>query len=299
MFVRRMPRRSWAGIVGIPRRPFRSDHIAGMGNGPDPQRVGMNEYLDQTEQARLEKLRQADGVAGETLRQLERVLASRKFARVQQKAKDFLGFVVAKALLGSAHQVKETTVAVAVYDEPADFNPAENSKVRVAAGDLRQRLADYYEVEGLGDPIVILIPLDTYVPDIRDRRATVTVSRFENWHPQGDQDHFCDSLSDDITYRLNQNRCVRARRVEALQRDGDSTQYGLRGSLECRADVLRLNVSLGHLASGRIVCSQSFEGPCDDLFKLSRDVTSVLSRTLRADVQDNLLARAKAGPSLL
>jgi TolB-like protein len=254
----------------------------------------MTDYLNPEERAKLEELRAADCFVEQVLRQLYRILASQKFARVQQNAKDFLGFIVAKQLLGLAEQIKETTIAVAVYGEPADFNPAESAKVRVAAGDLRQRVADYYVREGHDDPIEIVIPLDTYAPDIRDRRASVAVSLFENWHPTNDQHHLCASLSDEITYRLNQVSWIRARRVDVLASGAGPAIYGVRGSLEIRGDSLRMNVSLGHLLNGRIVFSRSFQGRRDAIFKTTREIADALSEALRADIREPSIASPKS-----
>ncbi len=239
-------------------------------------------FLSQAERDRLESLRATDGLVAEAWSQVQRILASRRFARVQQKAKDFLAFVVAKTLIGSAHHIKESTIAVAVYGESADFDPLENSKIRVAAGDLRQRLDDYVAEERADDPIEIRIPLDTYVPTIRDCRAFIAVSRLDNWHPRPDQDYLCKSISDELVYRLNQARWVRARPAESLANPTGARTFGLRGSLEIQGDRIRLHLSLADLASDEIICGQMFEGHRDDHCRLTADIATVLCTALRA-----------------
>lgn len=253
----------------------------------------MSDYLSPAERTQLEELRHADSFVDQALRQFYRILASQKFARVQQKAKDFLGFIVAKQLLGLSEQIKETTIAVSVYGEPADFNPAESSKIRVAAGELRHRLAEYSAGEGRHDPIDITMPLDTYVPDIRDHRAFIAVCRFDNWHPQGDQDHLCASISDEITYRLNQVAWVQARRPDDV-RTAEDWAYRLRGSLESGAARLRLNISLACLSSGEIIYSQSVEGRRSALMSLTRKVVDLLLPVLEKDIRTNYTAGATA-----
>ena len=155
----------------------------------------MTDFLTAAERAQLEELRRRDPFVRETLQQVDRIVTSGRFDRVQQRAKDFLGYVVAKTLLGQADQIKETTVALSVFGESTDFNPAETSKIRVAGADLRQRLAAYAQHEGRHDVIHILIPLNTYVPDIRDQRTTVAITEFENWHPNGEQPHLCKAVT--------------------------------------------------------------------------------------------------------
>jgi hypothetical protein len=127
----------------------------------------MTDFLSQAERGRLEKLRIRDRFIDEALRQLARILASDTFARVQDRTRNFLGFVVSKTLIGDADTIKEMTVAIRVYRETVAFEPLENSKVRVAGLALRRRLTAYYAGEGARDPIEITIPVGTYVPRIR------------------------------------------------------------------------------------------------------------------------------------
>lgn len=254
--------------------------------------MGMD-FLAATERDRLESLRATDGFVEEAWDHVQRILASRRFARVQQKAKDFLAFVVAKTLLGAAHHIKESTIAIAVYGE-SDFDPLQNSKVRVAAGDLRQRLNDYIAEEGADDPIEIRIPLDTYVPTIRDCRAFIAVSQLDNWHPRHDQDYLCKSISDELVYRLNQVRWMRARPAESLADPSGATTFGLRGSLEIQGDRIRLHLSLADLGSDEIICGQTFEGHRDDHCRLTGDIATALCTALRAAMAGGAVVSVRA-----
>jgi TolB-like protein len=245
------------------------------------------DYLTPAEQGQLDHRRRADPLVEEILRQLDRVLASGQFERVQQKARDFLAFVVAKKLLGQADQIKETTVAVFVFHESADFNPAETSKVRMAAVDLRDRVAKYYSTAGQCDPIQIIIPEATYVPEIRDRRVSVDVAFFDDWPPKRDQRHFCGAISDEIADLLNEAGFVRANRVDALQFGTKQRRYGLRGCLQSQRDVLRLDVSLADLSSGRILCWHLVHGRRDNAFRLTREVADILLKALATVTDGN------------
>jgi hypothetical protein len=123
-------------------------------------------YLTPSENAELRRLVRLERSVAGTLRQLESVLASRTFSRARRSARDFLGFVVCKVLLGQDDQIKEMTIAIRVFRESTEFDPLDNSKVRVAAFALRRRLATYYANEGAHDRIGIGIPIGTYVPRI-------------------------------------------------------------------------------------------------------------------------------------
>ena len=58
--------------------------------------------------------------------------------------------------------LKEYQIATEVYGRPADFDPQSDSTIRVQAGRLRLKLAEYYASEGAADPIVVKIPKGSY-----------------------------------------------------------------------------------------------------------------------------------------
>ena len=58
--------------------------------------------------------------------------------------------------------LKEYQIATEVLGRPAGFDPQSDSTVRVQAGRLRVKLAEYYSQEGAEDPIVVEIPKGSY-----------------------------------------------------------------------------------------------------------------------------------------
>jgi len=58
--------------------------------------------------------------------------------------------------------LKEYQIATEVLGRPAGFDPQSDSTVRVQAGRLRVKLAEYYAQEGPDDPIVVEIPKGSY-----------------------------------------------------------------------------------------------------------------------------------------
>ena len=240
------------------------------------------DYLDPIERETLQALRLRNAFVAEALCELDRILASRRFKRLRQEAKDFLGYVVAKHLLGRSEQIKELTIAIYVYHEPTDYNPVERTRVRVAAAGLREKLEAYYAGEGQDDPVEIKIPKGSYVPEICGRCISVAVSPFENWNPDGNQAYLCRTLREDLVYRLAQFPRIQARCVQALDSVSDRIGYALRGSLESRDQTLRLNVSLSDLRQARIVWDHLLEGPQDDLLKLSHDLAAALAAVIQS-----------------
>jgi len=81
----------------------------------------------------------------------------------------FLSFVVERSLAGQAGDLKEYTIALAVFDREPSFNPATNTIVRVEARRLRQLLAAYYHGSGREQPVVIELPKGSYAPAFHRR----------------------------------------------------------------------------------------------------------------------------------
>lgn len=95
--------------------------------------------------------------------QLERILASPNFRHASVLSR-FLKHIVIETLEGRGHELKEYTIAVTALMKESDFNPQIDSIVRIHAGRLRRALREYYQSEGLHDPIVIIVPKGSYVP---------------------------------------------------------------------------------------------------------------------------------------
>lgn len=106
--------------------------------------------------------------------QLARILASRHFARTTRLAR-LLRFVVEQALAGRAAELKEYSIATAVFDKPESFDPRLDAIVRVQARALRERLDAYYETDGRDDDVVIRCHAGTYAPSFDCRRAAPDV----------------------------------------------------------------------------------------------------------------------------
>src|SRR5271165_2995209 len=98
--------------------------------------------------------------------ELRRILASPIFRKAPRHSR-FLNFVSRKALDGSGDSVKEYLIGLEVFDREPDYDPGADPVVRVEAGRLRSRLADYYRKIGRYDPIRIDLPKGTYVPVFR------------------------------------------------------------------------------------------------------------------------------------
>ena len=96
--------------------------------------------------------------------ELERVLASPEFVNAGRLSR-FLRFIVQETIAGRAAALKESCIAVEVYDRPPEYDPKLDAIVRVEAGRLRSKLDRYYGNSGSGNPLRIALPKGAYVPD--------------------------------------------------------------------------------------------------------------------------------------
>ncbi len=75
----------------------------------------------------------------------------------------FLKFVCEKHFSG-IHHISEKQVAIEGLGRRSDFDPQQDSIVRVEAHRVRKRLREYYTAEGAKHPIQLTIPQGTYMP---------------------------------------------------------------------------------------------------------------------------------------
>lgn len=79
-----------------------------------------------------------------------------------------LRYLAQHALENSGSSPKEYQIATEVFGRPEDFDPHQDSMVRVQVGRLRTKLADYYASEGARDPIRVELPKGTYTLMFRE-----------------------------------------------------------------------------------------------------------------------------------
>ncbi len=95
--------------------------------------------------------------------EIEKVLASPRFANSPRLSR-FLSFIVQHTLAGRTAMLKESVIAIEVYDRGPDYDPSKDSTVRAEASRLRRALAEYYDGLGEASPLRIEVPKGSYVP---------------------------------------------------------------------------------------------------------------------------------------
>jgi len=73
-----------------------------------------------------------------------------------------LQYLAKQSLDHPSAPIKEYQIATEVYGRHSDFDPQSDSTIRVQAGRLRLKLAEYYATEGTNDPIVVKLPKGSY-----------------------------------------------------------------------------------------------------------------------------------------
>jgi hypothetical protein len=89
--------------------------------------------------------------------QIDRILRSNTF-RSAEGLRKLLRFLADRLAAGDADQLKEYSVGIDGLGKRADYDPRQDSTVRIQVGRLRHKLADYYRSEGLDDPYIVEIP---------------------------------------------------------------------------------------------------------------------------------------------
>lgn len=122
---------------------------------------GSSQYQQGTQ---AEQAGQSPPATQEEMRQaLNRVLTSKHFVHAPMKQK-FLRLTCDFHLNGRGAELNEYLIGREVFDRDDSYNPATDPIVRVGAHGVREKLALYYQREGVDDQFRIEIPVGSYEP---------------------------------------------------------------------------------------------------------------------------------------
>src|SRR6185369_6833520 len=99
--------------------------------------------------------------SAQLFQQIERLTKSHSLRGSESLCKR-LEYVARQSLEHPDAPLKEYQIATEVYGRQANVDPQSDSTIRVQAGRLRMKLAEYYASEGANDPIVVRIPKGSY-----------------------------------------------------------------------------------------------------------------------------------------
>jgi len=115
--------------------------------------------------------------------QIDRLVKSQTMHGSESLCK-LLRYLAEHALRHPGMPLKEYQIATEVYGRATDFDPQHDSAIRVQAGRLRLKLAEYYESEGVEDPVIVEVPKGTYLLSFHHRGQGT-----DKLHPVGPSAH--------------------------------------------------------------------------------------------------------------
>src|ERR1700761_5322892 len=98
------------------------------------------------------------------LREMDRLLNSHHF-RNSKRYPALFEYIIRETLAGNADSLKERVLGMAVFHRPPDYDANADPIVRVTAGEIRKRIAQFYHEEGDGEEMYIDLRPGSYVPE--------------------------------------------------------------------------------------------------------------------------------------
>jgi hypothetical protein len=102
------------------------------------------------------------------LAELKAILADDSFSG-SNRCRDFLEFVVRRALAGDYENLTERFIGVEIFGRAVNYETATDAIVRVRANDVRRRLAQYYSGQQSAGPVRIDLIAGGYIPEFHWR----------------------------------------------------------------------------------------------------------------------------------
>jgi hypothetical protein len=115
------------------------------------------------------------------LGQIEKLMASHVLHGSESLCK-LLRYLAEHSLDHPGSSLKEYRIATEVFGRPHDFDPQHDSTIRVQAGRLRLKLAEYYSSEGAEDSLVVEVPKGTYLVSFHHRSTAPAKPRRASLH---------------------------------------------------------------------------------------------------------------------
>src|ERR1700729_3844571 len=104
--------------------------------------------------------------------QIDRLIKSHSLSGSESLCK-LLRYLAEHSLDHPGVALKEYQIATEILGRHPGFDPQSDSTVRVQAGRLRMKLADYYLHEGQDDPILVELPKGSYALSFHARTPAV------------------------------------------------------------------------------------------------------------------------------
>jgi serine/threonine-protein kinase len=233
--------------------------------------------------------------------QLARILGSRPFLKTDSLSR-LLRFVVERELTRDRARLREQVIAEEVFSR-RDFDPQADTIVRTQARRLRQRLIEYYRLEGRDQPILIVLEKGSYVPIFRHARtepvhpptipdSSIVVLPFLNLTGNPDEEYFSDGLTEEVITALSRVSGLRVvARTSAFAfkaKEDDVRAIGqrlgvswvLEGSVRRSGDDLRVTAQLIRAQTGFHLWSENYDRRMSEIFQVQDELARSIVATL-------------------
>lgn len=114
-------------------------------------------------------IRSLSAARDQSFQEIEKLTNSHSLRGSESLCK-LLRYLAEHSLADPSSTVKEYQIATEVFGRSVHFDPQADSTVRVQAGRLRAKLAEYYATEGMDDSIVVELPKGSYSLTFSERR---------------------------------------------------------------------------------------------------------------------------------
>ena len=222
----------------------------------------------------------------------------------------FLRFVVEETLEGRGDNLNELLLGMAVYDRDRKFDPRVDSIVRVDAGRLRAKLAQFYASEGANSLIGIDVPKGSYKAAFRRLRGksiatslrhmmkdtvvtkAIAVLPFADLGPEGHHGLLAEGIVEELVHALSRSPGIRVASLASVlalkSHQTDVKELGrqlgvdvfIEGSVRKASRRLRVMVRLTDAATGLHTWSKAYAFVTRDVFATPEKVSKSIAETL-------------------
>ncbi|MCV6595618.1 MAG: hypothetical protein OIF40_00855, partial [Mangrovicoccus sp.] len=99
-----------------------------------------------------------------------------------ERLRDFMSYIVEESLAGRGADIRGKTIAQDLYPKSGTSHENRDNLVRVDAGRLRRKLADYYAGPGANDPLRLHLDKGGYMPWCEEISPSPTPQAEPIWH---------------------------------------------------------------------------------------------------------------------
>jgi len=248
----------------------------------------------------------------EILEQVERICSNSEFKSKKLICR-FLRFIVKESLEGRGELLKGYTIGVSVLGKGDDFDPEQDSLVRIHAGRLRRLLKIYYLEAGKNDPIRIEIPKGGYHPIFTSKNEALTITHaedesqkilarepsiavfpFKNLTGDPDKEHIAYGLSEELSLELTKyedlkiTNCWHRPDISISENAYDkiAARYIIDGSVQAYDESVRILVKLVDICTDTQIWAERYSRDLSvkNLITVQEDIADTVAKTVGSEV---------------